>query len=51
MFQTAEEFFTSLGLKPMSMEFWRHSMLERPVDREAVCRASAWDFCNRKDYR
>ncbi|KAK3930192.1 Angiotensin-converting enzyme [Frankliniella fusca] len=51
MFQTAEEFFTSLGLKPMSMEFWRHSMLERPVDREVVCRASAWDFCNRKDYR
>ncbi|PSN37551.1 Angiotensin-converting enzyme [Blattella germanica] len=51
MFQLAEEFFTSLGLKPMPPEFWHHSMLEKPLDREVVCRASAWDFCNHKDYR
>ncbi|KAK6620053.1 hypothetical protein RUM43_011874 [Polyplax serrata] len=51
MFQVAEEFFISLGLKPMPPEFWRHSLLEKPVSREVVCRASAWDFCNRMDYR
>lgn len=51
MFQVAEEFFISLGLKPMPPEFWRHSLLEKPLGREVVCRASAWDFCNRIDYR
>ncbi|XP_068083930.1 angiotensin-converting enzyme [Anabrus simplex] len=51
MFQTAEEFFTSLGLKSMPPEFWHHSMLEKPLDREVTCSASAWDFCNQKDYR
>lgn len=51
MFQMSEEFFTSLGLKSMPHEFWRHSMIERPVDRKVQCTASAWDFCNRLDYR
>jgi peptidyl-dipeptidase A len=51
MFHLAEEFFTSLGLKPMPPEFWHHSMLEKPLDREVACRASAWDFCNHIDYR
>ncbi|KAJ8924306.1 hypothetical protein NQ315_007099 [Exocentrus adspersus] len=51
MFQMAEEFFTSIGLKPMPPEFWRHSMLERPNGRKAQCTASAWDFCNKVDFR
>lgn len=51
MVQTAEEFFTSTGLKPMPVEFWRNSMIERPSDRAVTCKASAWDFCNRRDYR
>ncbi|XP_063230268.1 angiotensin-converting enzyme-like isoform X2 [Bacillus rossius redtenbacheri] len=51
MFQVAEEFFTSLGMKPMPIEFWQYSMLEKPLDREVKCKASAWDFCNRIDYR
>ncbi|XP_075230868.1 angiotensin-converting enzyme-like isoform X2 [Lycorma delicatula] len=51
MFQTAEEFFTSMGMKPMPVEFWHKSMLERPADRKVACTASAWDFCNHKDYR
>lgn len=51
MFQTAEEFFTSLGMKTMPPEFWSHSMFERPSDRKVQCTASAWDFCNRMDYR
>ncbi|GFY40190.1 angiotensin-converting enzyme [Trichonephila inaurata madagascariensis] len=51
MFQISEEFFTSLGLKPMPKEFWKHSLIEKPKDREIICHASAWDFCNGKDYR
>ncbi|KAG5890660.1 hypothetical protein JTB14_034948 [Gonioctena quinquepunctata] len=51
MFQMAEEFFTSMGLKPMPPEFWRHSMLERPNGRKVQCTASAWDFCNNIDFR
>jgi len=51
MFQTAEEFFTSLGLKKMPQEFWDKSIIVKPADREIVCHASAWDFYNRKDFR
>ncbi|XP_026826891.1 angiotensin-converting enzyme-like isoform X3 [Ooceraea biroi] len=51
MFQIAEEFFTSLGMKPMPPEFWKFSMFEKPIDREVKCTPSAWDFCNRIDYR
>ncbi|XP_008557296.3 angiotensin-converting enzyme [Microplitis demolitor] len=51
MFQVAEDFFTSLGMKPTPPEFWRFSMFEKPIDREVKCTASAWDFCNKIDYR
>ncbi|XP_059351358.1 angiotensin-converting enzyme-like [Daphnia carinata] len=51
MFQVSDEFFTSLGLIPMPPEFWKESLLEKPKDREVVCHASAWDFCNGKDFR
>ncbi|XP_050739110.1 angiotensin-converting enzyme-like isoform X1 [Eriocheir sinensis] len=51
MFRLAEEFFTSLGLEPMPISFWQRSMFEKPTDREVVCHASAWDFCNGFDYR
>ena len=51
MFQLAEEFFTSLGLLPNPPEFWSGSVIEKPNDKEMVCHASAWDFCNGKDVR
>ncbi|CAH2237878.1 angiotensin-converting enzyme-like [Pararge aegeria] len=51
MFQMAEEFYVSMGLKPVPPEFWRGSMLARPAQRSVQCTASAWDFCNRIDYR
>ncbi|KAG8262977.1 hypothetical protein J6590_042779 [Homalodisca vitripennis] len=51
MFQLAEQFFTSMGMKPMPVEFWQRSMFERPANRPIACKASAWDFCNQKDYR
>lgn len=37
MFEISEEFFTSLGLKEMPKEFWDHSVIEKPKDREIVC--------------
>lgn len=46
IFQSAEEFFTSLGLPPMSPEFWRNSIIQKPSDIYTQCTASAWDFCN-----
>lgn len=51
MFETSDEFFTSLGLIPMPAAFWEDSVIEKPNDREMVCHASAWDFCNGKDFR
>uniref|UniRef100_A0A1W7RA02 Angiotensin-converting enzyme n=1 Tax=Hadrurus spadix TaxID=141984 RepID=A0A1W7RA02_9SCOR len=47
----SEKFFTSLGLKAMTQEFWNKSIFEKPKDREMVCHPSAWDFCNGKDFR
>ncbi|XP_071941340.1 angiotensin-converting enzyme-like [Antedon mediterranea] len=52
MFQTSDEFFTSLGLIAMPQPFWDKSMIEKPTDgREVVCHASAWDFSNQIDFR
>ena len=51
MFQKSEEFFTSLGLLPTPEEFWKDSLIEKPKDREVACHATAWDFCNGKDFR
>ena len=51
MFQLADQFFVSLGMKSVPDSFWTASMLEKPVDREVVCHASAWDFCNGRDFR
>lgn len=48
----ADNFFQSLGLDPMSEEFWKNSMLEKPKDgRNVVCHASAWDMTNGTDFR
>ncbi|EDS43840.1 angiotensin-converting enzyme [Culex quinquefasciatus] len=51
MFQTAEEFFTSIGLPPMAPEFWRNSLLQKSNEVTGNCAASAWDFCNKVDFR
>ncbi len=51
MFQKSEEFFTSLGLEPMTEEFWNNSVIEKPGGREVICHASAWDFCTKTDFR
>nr|CAD7586995.1 unnamed protein product [Timema genevievae] len=35
----------------MPPEFWAGSVLEELPDRIVICQPSAWDFCNRRDYR
>jgi peptidyl-dipeptidase A len=51
MVETAEGFYTSLGLAELPDTFWERSLFERPRDRDVVCHASAWDIDNRDDLR
>lgn len=51
MFKLSESFFTSIGQKAMTEDFWKNSIIEKPTDRSMVCHASAWDMCNGKDFR
>jgi peptidyl-dipeptidase A len=51
MTETAERFYTSLGLAELPDTFWERSLLTRPRDRDVVCHASAWDLDNREDVR
>ena len=44
MFETAEEFFTSIGLYNMTDQFWNKTIMSKPEDRDIVCHASAWNF-------
>ncbi|KAK4883480.1 hypothetical protein RN001_006799 [Aquatica leii] len=50
MFETANEFYMSLGLESCSMSYGDKAVIERP-DREILCHASAWDFSDKTDYR
>lgn len=49
--KTAENFFTSLGLRSLPDSFWKKSMLTKPRDREVVCHASAWTMDAKEDVR
>ncbi|XP_030381760.1 angiotensin-converting enzyme-related protein-like [Scaptodrosophila lebanonensis] len=51
MFELADEFFKSLGMRALPPSFWNLSMKTRPKDREVVCHASAWDFYQDNDVR
>ncbi|XP_049869718.1 angiotensin-converting enzyme-like [Pectinophora gossypiella] len=52
LFETANDFFKSLGLMGVPDLFWEKSILERPNDgRDMVCHASAWDFFDGEDFR
>lgn len=51
MFEMGNDFFVSMGLKPIPDQFFNLSMLEKPNDRDVVCHPSAWDFFDGKDFR
>lgn len=50
MVRTAENFFISLGFKPLPDSFWTKSLFTKPRDRDVQCHASAWDLST-TDYR
>jgi peptidyl-dipeptidase A len=51
MFRLAEEFYVSLNMSILPTEFWGGSIIQEQPDRVIICQPSAWDFCNRRDYR
>ncbi len=51
MAEMAEDFFTSIGLEPMTETFWEKSMLTRPESTPVQCHASAEDFHTGNDFR
>ena len=51
MTQTAEAFFTSLGLPELPDSFYENSLIKKPRDRNVVCHASAWDLGEGNDPR
>ncbi|MCW2369407.1 M2 family metallopeptidase [Sphingobium sp. B11D3D] len=51
MFKFGEGFFSSLGFDPLPETFWTRTQFIKPLDREVVCHASAWDIDNKNDIR
>lgn len=51
MFEDSNDFYTSMGLEDCEMSYTGESIITKPEDRVIACHASAWDFCDRKDFR
>lgn len=53
MFEVADDFYIKLGLPSNNMSFDSdRAFIEAPTDgRQIACHASAWDFCDGKDFR
>jgi peptidyl-dipeptidase A len=51
MVETAETFFTSLGLEELPDTFWERSLITQPRDRQVACHASAWNLDSEEDLR
>jgi len=51
MVKYGEGFFTSLGFVPLPPTFWERSLFTKPLDREVICHASAWDLDSKEDLR
>lgn len=51
MVGSAENFYTSMGIRELPDSFWAQSMFIRPRDRDVVCHASAWDIDMQGDVR
>ncbi len=51
MVHYGENFYESLGMRPLPETFWTRSLFVKPRDRDVVCHASAWDIDNKDDVR
>ncbi|GHH57379.1 M2 family metallopeptidase [[Pseudomonas] boreopolis] len=44
MTERAQDFYTSLGMPALPETYWQRSQFIKPLDRDVVCHASAWDL-------
>lgn len=52
LYETAEEFYTSMGLESLPESFWEKSVFGKPRDgRNISCEPTSWDFHNQSDFR
>ncbi|KAJ4443860.1 hypothetical protein ANN_05647 [Periplaneta americana] len=51
MVRRAEDFYTSLGLEPMTPSFWKHSQIERPRNSSGTCHGTAANMFRPGDFR
>lgn len=51
MTRRAQDFYTSLDMPVLPESFWQKTQFIKPLDREVMCHASAWDMNMRGDVR
>ncbi|MFT4256598.1 MAG: M2 family metallopeptidase [Pseudoxanthomonas sp.] len=51
MTERAQDFYTSLGMPRLPDSYWQKSQFIKPLDRDVVCHASAWDIDMAGDVR
>ncbi len=51
MTERAQDFYTSLGMPKLPESYWAKTQFIKPMDRDVVCHASAWDMNMAGDVR
>ncbi len=51
MTERAQDFYVSLSMPKLPQSYWEKSQFVKPLDREVVCHASAWDMNMAGDVR
>lgn len=51
MTERAQDFYVSLGMPKLPESYWQKSQFIKPMDRDVVCHASAWDMNMAGDVR
>ena len=51
MTERAQDFYVSLGMPKLPASYWEKSQFVKPLDRDVVCHASAWDMNMEGDVR
>jgi Oligoendopeptidase F len=51
MTERAQDFYVSLGMPKLPSSYWEKSQFIKPLDRDVVCHASAWDMDMAGDVR
>ena len=51
MTERAQDFYTSLGMPKLPESYWAKTQFIKPLDRDVVCHASAWDMNMAGDVR